>query len=391
MKKLLSFVTCLLLLCGVVLLSSCIAPSGDYVSDDPTEVTSASPSGNEADDDLPPNWEPAAPLPDDAVILNDETGIPDVALYIAVLRAIDHDRMWHFAETGEGTFTAGEAAAITSLTIRPAGSSTDVDEPPPSRFWYPPRNLRGIEHLRSLEELRLFLSADFGRLGAGLESVNELRRLEHLPYLRVFDYREGHAVEQSQLDSLKPLQNLTRLTDLGISATRLISLNGIQNLTNLENLRVWASLTNLRGIEHLSNLRHLEVSGNRLTSLNELRGLVSLTHVAARENRLTDINAVAYLPNLEVLDVSRNRLEQLPDLTDSDLVAQIESSSSPFSHVRGTSFSENRLSREQLERNLPISLLQPQNGQMFYLDGVGAVNWLEMQLSTQNGGLGQSA
>jgi len=252
MKNLLSLILCLLLLCGVILLPSCTAERTDG-GDLPSHY-----------DDLPPDWTPAAPLPDDAVIYNDETGIPDTALYIAVLRAIEgakmagvSERALHFERTGEGTFTAGEAAAITFLAIRPRGTSTDLtryeDGPFPTLGlgWYPPRNFRGIEHLRNLEETHLILGMDFERPGwlgerlyCGLDSLNELRRLEHLPHLRTFIGEgdifsraddDGH---QERLENLMPFRNLTQLTTLRIRAASITSLDGIQNLTNLEHFWV---------------------------------------------------------------------------------------------------------------------------------------------------------
>ncbi|MCL2531806.1 MAG: leucine-rich repeat domain-containing protein [Oscillospiraceae bacterium] len=307
MKKALTFAVCFLLLCGMVLLPSCTASGDDYYVD------------------LPPNWTPAARLPDDAIILNDEIGIPDVALYIAVLSAIEGGRASHFGRTGEGTFTAGEAAAVTSIRINVHGS-THPDLDSSDLRWQPPRNLRGVEHLRNLEELRLSLEQERGLRG-GLDNYNELKRLEHLPYLRTLIFVDLLSLYYSPdnppefLRDLRPLQNLTQLTRLNMYVDGLTSLDGIQNLTNLEylsvrttNVNVTGVLVNLRGIEHLTNLRDLNVSRGQLTNLDEVRYLVNLTSLWVSNNQLADISAVAHLKNLENLDVSQNQLTNLSDV-----------------------------------------------------------------------------
>jgi len=338
MKNLLSLILCLLLLCSVILLPACVISHG------PASCA------NDHYNDLPPDWAPAAPLPDDAIILNDETGIPDVALYIAVLRAIDRERARHFERTGEGTFTAGEAASVTRITIRPGGTSGELDgflERDPehkSLDWQPPRNLRGIEHLRNLEEFRLTLEMEFGQPG-GLDSLNELRRLEHLPRLRTFSFGDSLSLCYTidNLRDLRSMRNLTQLTRLNIFADGLTSLDGIQGLTNLEQLSVRTTnanatgvLSNLRGVEYLTNLRVLNVIRNQLTNLDEVRYLVNLTYLDVSNNQLSDISAVANLPNLQSLNVFRNRL-----------------------------------TREQFEMNLPANLLDE-------------LEWLEWQVESQH-------
>ncbi|MCL2194827.1 MAG: hypothetical protein FWB76_02630, partial [Oscillospiraceae bacterium] len=263
---------------------------------------------------------------------------------------------------------AGEAAAITSITIIPAavhvrGFENDDSESPDLSL-QPRRNLRGIEHLRNLEELRMDekCGVNWTSLSGGLDCFSELRRLEHLPHLRMLCFLSVYTMngegEREFLRDLRPLRNLTQLTSLRISG--LTSLDGIQNLTDLEYLSVWGMLSDLRGIERLTNLRNLHVSGGELTNLDEVRNLVNLTSLWAPNNQLTDISAVVRLPNLQDLGVARNQLETLPDLTVTNL------------QPSNTCFRGNRLSREEFERNLPASLLEANDGR-----------WLESHLDQQ--------
>jgi len=212
-KKVLSVILCLMLMCGAVLLPSCTARR-----DDPYHYY-----------DLPPNWAPAAQLPNDAVIYNDETGIPDRALYIAVLHAL--------GRSSRGTFTAGEAASLTSITIVPVAVHVRELENDEDTDWFAnlvpsSQNLIGIEHLRTLEELHMeeVCSVNWISLSEGLACFSELRRLEHLPHLRRLFLFHMH------IHDLRPLRNLTGLTTLNIRG--LTSFDGIQHLTNLESFRL---------------------------------------------------------------------------------------------------------------------------------------------------------
>lgn len=237
MKKILMLIMCLMLLCGMVLFPACTVSHDSYHSHD-----------------LPPDWTPTTPLPDDAIILNDETGIPDVALYIAILNRIDWERSRHFRVTGEGTFTAGEAAAVTWINISPLGHSNHVDEDisVSDLGWEPLRNFRGIEHLRSLEEIDLTLQTEWGLVG-GLDNFNELRRLEHLPHLRTLRIdtiftRANDLNPSEHLNDLMPLRNLIGLTTLEIFSSSLTSLDGIQYLTNLEYFTLYGRRQNLQDL-----------------------------------------------------------------------------------------------------------------------------------------------
>jgi len=322
MKKTLSFILCLLLLCGVALLPSC---------------------ATRHDDDLPQNWVPARQLRDNAIIRNDERGIPDWALYHSVLAHVNSVRR-RAGEPRTDTLTAGDAARVTRLVI---AVRYEGDE---EYRIVTPRNLRGIEHLRNLEVFRLSLRAEFGHPN-GLDSIDELRRLEWLPNLQTFVL--GAREEDGLFNDLRFISNLTGLTRLEIGLAT--NLDGIQNLTNLERLRI---------------------SGGELTNLDELRYLVNLRHLNANDNQLTDISAVAYLPNLQTLSVIGNQLETLPDLTATNLLYRVELGYQPDisrpEYILNTRFRHNRLSREELERNLPASLLEANDGR-----------WLENNLMFQ--------
>ena len=134
------------------------------------------------------------------VIPNDETGVPDKALYHAILSELDK-------KDGE-TFTRREAAAIDWVGAGYGGGQ-------------PVRSLKGIGCLVNLQQLALDGNA-----------IRTLDGIEELKYLKYLD------LSFSRVKDWKPLAELEALSSLYIDGCKLSDFKkiGIKKFKNLKTL-----------------------------------------------------------------------------------------------------------------------------------------------------------
>lgn len=281
------------------------------------------------------------------IIKNDESGIPDEALYKGILKEM--------GKKSNETFTRQEAEALMELDVR-----NNV------------KTLKGIGNLSQLERLEI-QGNDLTSL-EGVESLyhltslsvpyNKIKSLEPLKNLTSLQYL---TVELNQLKSLKGIENLTNLVSLNAAGNKISSLKPLANLTKLTTLSVYNNnLKSLNGIEKLTNLSTLEAGGNKLTSVKGIEKLINLITLDVGGNKLTSVNGIKRLKNLENLDISLNKIKKLPNLKN-------------FKKVTWSSLSlnlrNNRLTEKEIRRKLPAR---------FFKKGKGRKQWLEEQIRFQN-------
>lgn len=256
------------------------------------------------------------------VIANDESGIPDKALYKGILKALGK-------KTNE-TFTKQEAEKLTELETGGVSS------------------LQGIGYLSQLEQLRIE-----GWKLRSLEGVDELHKLVDLD------------VSYNKLKSLKSLGNLTSLEYLTVDLNQLTSLEGIENLKNLKGLYAsWNKITNLKPLKGLTNLEYVWITNNNLKSLKGIENSKNLRSLLILANNLTNVNELKGLTNLEELNISYNKIKKLPNMKN-------------FGKLRYAScdIHDNRLTKKEIQKKLP---------ERFFKKGKAKKEWLDVQADYQN-------
>jgi len=276
------------------------------------------------------------------LVPNDETGVPDKALYQEILQSMD--------KSENDTFTKQEAASLESLHI---GKKI--------------QSFQGIGVLRSLKSLDVsdiklgdsqceaiatelpqleLLSANDNKITSlhalgnlkrlewlnvcnnkleNLEGIEELTSLESL-------YAESNQIKKislsmelpklknldlsyNQLTDVKGIERMHQIEDLHLSDNQLTNLKGIKKLKNLRELDLSANqLKNLKGIENLNKLEWLLAEKNLLTSVKGIRNLKKLTNLWVGDNRLVNVNEVKYLKNIRRLLIDYNQIKKLPNL-----------------------------------------------------------------------------
>ena len=228
------------------------------------------------------------------VIANDESGIPDKALYIEILKALGK-------KTGD-TFTKQEAESITELeaggvkTLKGIKNLSQLE-----RLRVEEKELKSLE---GVEELHKLISLNVSY--SGIKSLKPVRNLINLEYI---------TADFNQLTSLEGVENLKKLKGLSAGWNKITSLKPLKGLTNLEYL--WMDdnrLKSLKGIENSTGLAYLAAGGNRLTSIKEIKGLKNMEKLDVSYNRLTSVNEIKGMKKLKTLNISANRIKKLPNM-----------------------------------------------------------------------------
>ena len=110
--------------------------------------------------------------------------------------------------------------------------------------------------------------------------------LIHFPKLTNLGLRSNR-----DLESIKPIENLTRLTYLDLHATNLTNskMEVIKELTDIVNLDISRNFINdLNVLKYLTKLEYLDCSNNAISSLSPLDELENLKWLIIRNNQIPE-------------------------------------------------------------------------------------------------------
>lgn len=198
---------------------------------------------------------------DSDVIRNDETGIPDKALYQIILKAL--------GKTPDSVFTEAEAQNVERL----------YDE----------------------------LLSDSRKEG---EKINSLQGIEKLVNLRSISI----SLWDNNITDVTPLGALKNLTGINIRYTRVTDIEGLRNLTKMESLWLPDTVTDLSPIEGMTELRYLIASDANISTLPDMTKHTKLAghDTYLQGNNLTKKELTSKLPKQLVED--KGWLKQTIDL-----------------------------------------------------------------------------
>lgn len=255
----------------------------------------------------------------DVVIKNDDTGIPDVALYNVILNVADSN--------GDEILTVSEAEQITKLTVNPDTSKDDV------------KILKGIRYCKGLQRLTIQFQE--------VDDITELSYLTNLEYLNLYDNSitditalsnlkklkeldlgyndiiditalsaltnlEFLVLGHSQIDDLTALANLNKLRILRVSNETIDDITALSSLTSLEELTLWGlRINDISPLSKLKKLYALELGNNEISDIMALEGLTELKYLYLQDNNISDLSALKNLTKLEYLELSNNRIRDI--------------------------------------------------------------------------------
>lgn len=219
-------------------------------------------------------------IPEEEIIKNDETGIPDKALYDLVLK--EGDGFWG---NKDGILTKEEAKKINMIQIL----DDSYDEI---------SSLKGIGFCENLTDLSIY-------------SKNQITDLSPLRELKL----NGLDIYLSQISDLSHLTGMNSLQRLNIGYSKISDITPVATLTNLESLALIGNqVSDISALGGLKKLRYLELMSNKISDISVVKDLTNLTELGLADNQISDISPVSNLTNLYMLRVQRNNITKLPDL-----------------------------------------------------------------------------
>lgn len=139
--------------------------------------------------------------------------------------------------------------------------------------------------------------------GIDINTIFEIRNLNNLTYLEVFNLVGNNITEIEGLDSLKKLKLLL------LSHNKIKEIKGLHNLYQLECLALNNNEIELvEGLENLFNLQELYLSHNKITEIKGLNKLEKLINLSFSYNKIKNIEKHNLPVNLEVLSLTGNKI-----------------------------------------------------------------------------------
>lgn len=241
---------------------------------------------------------------EELVILNDETGIPDKALYDAVLQVADKNK--------DGKLTVSEAEAVTFL-------SADQKEI---------KDITGIGYLKKLT----YLSLNNNEI-SDVSALKDCTNLEHL-YLMENSIEDISALgnmsnliwlrlNQNNITDISPLKACVNMISLGLNENPITDISAIANMTNLGEVYLMdTKVTDVSALKSCKNLGELGITNTGITDISPLAECTKLYALNIEGNGISDISVVANFKELSYLFASDNKISDisaLKSLTSGDL------------------------------------------------------------------------
>lgn len=110
----------------------------------------------------------------------------------------------------------------------------------------------------------------------------------------------------------KSIQYRYDIDFLNLQYKMLLDLNGLKNFTNLKTLYCDGNkIESIKEIENLTKLNELSANNNNLKNLDGLEKCINLKNIYCSKNKITNIDNIETLSELVRLDVSNNELTNI--------------------------------------------------------------------------------
>ena len=142
------------------------------------------------------------------------------------------------------------------------------------------------------------------RLKAVNQSIADLTGLEFATSLKRLDLGGNN-----QLSDIRPIANLTKVSWLSFSGTKVQDLSPLAKLTNLQVLYLWSTpISNLDPLESLTQLVEINAAGCQISDVTPLTSLTQLKYLQIRSNLIEDVTPLGNLTQLIELNLSYNQI-----------------------------------------------------------------------------------
>ncbi len=227
------------------------------------------------------------------IIGNDASGIPDKALYDAVLKAGDSNN--------DGVLTKEEAEKITYLNVQ---ASNVID-------------ITGIQYMKNLDSLILLnnkikdISAlkqltNLKNLNLNINQINDITVLKYMENLSVL------SLDVNQISDISALKDLINLKSLSLDSNQISDISVLKNLTNMETIRLdYNQISDISALANMTNMKSLYLAHNKIRDISEIKTLVKMKVINLDNNQISDISALENMTNMERLYLAYNNISDI--------------------------------------------------------------------------------
>lgn len=200
-------------------------------------------------------------------------------------------------------------------------------------------DIEGIQNFKNLTELQI-KGAKFQNNVSELKDLTKLTKLE-LSQSKLFNLRfldklknlEILILNNNQIEFSTGLKNLPKLKHLNLGENKLKFLDSMEGLLSLESLYLYDNeLENVQGLFPLTNLKKLLLHSNDLKDLNGIEGLVNLEIINASYNEIESVSGLSFHKNLKTVYLQSNQIEDLDDLGN---ITSLENLSLDWNPIKG--------------------------------------------------------
>jgi len=165
----------------------------------------------------------------------------------------------------------------------------------------PINNWAFLKNWTWLEELGM------GGMNLTNSDITFLSNFSNLTWLQIFN--------NSHIDDLSPLADLTNLKILLINGNKISDLSSLSKLVNLLDLNIGENqISDLTPLTNLTNLKILSFFSNQATDISPLASLTNLETLAIQYNSVKNISPLEGLNDLQRMDLSYNQIEDISPL-----------------------------------------------------------------------------
>lgn len=289
------------------------------------------------------------------VILNDETGIPDVELYNLILEDVDKNE--------DAVLQVTEAEQVKSLNIY---------------VYKKVKNITGLSVLKNLEKLSItnYVNITYGELDeiGKLINLRELTiwnaELTNISALSNLINLEELSLDYNSISDIQPLANLVNLEILQIVSNNIQDISAISSMSKLQELEIYDNeIKDISPIKNLMNLQFLNCSRNNIKDITPLYSLENLRTLTAVDNKIGAFDGETHMNSLVKLYLERNRIEDISAIPSCKALRTVDLSNNQITDISPLSgagvYSTFDLSNNQIQ-NIPEGFVFPKTDDIFY-------------------------
>lgn len=162
-------------------------------------------------------------------------------------------------------------------------------------------NIKDLSPLSDLENITTFSIAN--NLVTSLESISKCTKLDYIDF------------SQNEISDISPLENMTSLRIVMGQSTAVTDISPLKNAKNITDLKF--ANNNISDISILSDhvkMWDLDLYGNNISDISALSNMKSLAYVDLAHNEITDISPLIGLNSLSSVNLGYNKITDISPL-----------------------------------------------------------------------------